>query len=264
MSSSVSHASKPRRQADDNDNENKTAMKIQIIGRGNVGTNLQAAFRRRGVEPDMVSGHTLEGLREDADIYIYAVADHALEQIVDRVHVSARAVHIHTSGTMPLSVFGEDKRHAGIMYPYMTFSKQHVLEDFGVVPIFIQAAQIDDIAAIYSLALTLSSHVYEITQAEREKLHVAGVLVNNFPNALYRMAADLLRGTNIPYSALLPLIDETAAKVHSLSPDEAQTGPALREDRAVMDKHMSLLPAEDAEIYRLISERIIRNKHQAK
>lgn len=235
-------------------------MKIQIIGRGNVGTNLHAAFGRVGIQPDMVSGRTLEGLREDADIYIYAVADKALAEVIEQVHVSPRAVHIHTSGTMPLSLFGDDKRHAGVLYPFMTFSKQHILEDFSQVPVFIQATHIDDLAAIYSLAQVLTSHVYEITQAERERLHVAGVLVNNFPNALYRMAEEVLEKTSIPFKVLLPLIDETASKVHSLSPKDAQTGPAKRGDQAVMDKHCSLLNDEDADIYRIISKRIYNGK----
>ena len=233
-------------------------MKIQIIGQGNVGQNLAAAFCRVGLSPDRVSGHTLEGLRDDADVYIYAIADRALQEVVSAVHVPARALHIHTSGSMPLSVFGSDKPHAGILYPFMSFSKDRILEDFGVVPVFIQAAQIDDVAAIYSLAQNLTSRIYETTQAEREKLHVAGVLVNNFPNALYQMAAELLQGTSIPFSALLPLIDETAAKVHDMTPRDAQTGPARRGDEQVMSHHKSLLSAEDAEIYRLLSERICK------
>lgn len=233
-------------------------MKIQIIGRGNVGTNLHEAFRRKGIEAEMVSGHTLEGLRADANIYVYCVRDGALAEVVNSVHVSPNAVHVHTSGTMPLSVFGEDKPHSGILYPFMTFSKEHILEDFNEVPVFIQSGHIDDIAAIYSLALMITSHVYEISQEERERLHAAGVLVNNFPNALYAMAEDLLRGTNLPFAVLLPLIDETARKVHSLSPRDAQTGPARRGDEAVMSKHRSLLSTEDAEIYKLISERVRR------
>lgn len=236
-------------------------MKLQIIGQGNVGTNLQAAFRRKGIEADLISSRTLEGLREDANVYIYTVRDSALAEVVARVRTDKRAIHVHTSGTMPMEVFGADKPHCGILYPFQTFSKTRILEDFSQVPVFIQSAQIDDVAAIYSLALMITSRVYEVKQEEREKLHVCGVLVNNFPNALYAMAADLLQGTSIPFKVLLPLIDETASKVHTLSPAEAQTGPARRGDEAVMRKHMSLLPAEDAEIYRLISDRIMKNRN---
>ena len=39
----------------------------------------------------------------------------------------------------------------------------------------------------------------------------------------------------------LPLIDETAAKIHELTPYEAQTGPAVRFDENVIQKHLDLL-----------------------
>lgn len=235
-------------------------MKIQIIGRGNVGTNLQAAFEKQGIHVEMISGHTLEGLRADANIYIYCVRDTVLQEVVDRVHVSQNALHIHTSGTMPISVFGADKPHAGILYPLMTFSRAKILEDFGQVPVFVQAGHVDDIAAIYTLAQQISHRIYEIRQEEREKIHACGVLVNNFPNVLYQMAAELLTGTGVPFQVLLPLIDETAAKVHTMTPAQAQTGPAMRADEAVMAKHRSLLSKDDAVIYQLLSDRIAQTK----
>jgi len=54
------------------------------------------------------------------------------------------------------------------------------------------------------------------------------------------------------------LIDETAAKVHDLAPREAQTGPAVRNDRRVIDKHLLLLAnhPEKAALYKLLSEHI--------
>lgn len=232
-------------------------MKIVIIGQGNVGTNLLAAFRRREIEPAFISSRTLEGLPDNADIYIYAVRDTALEEVIDKVHVHARAVHVHTSGTMPLSVFGADKPHSGILYPFQSFSKTAILEDFSEVPVFIEAKNIDETAAIYSLALNLTNRVYEASQHDRERLHVAGVFANNFSNAMYCIAKDLLKGTSIPFAALLPLIDETARKVHNVSPREAQTGPAKRHDEAVMAHQESLISNPDIkELYHLISQQI--------
>lgn len=232
-------------------------MKIVIIGSGNVGTNLEAAFRRVGLEVIMVSSRgAFEDLSTTADAYFYTVADNAVQDIINKVHVHPRAMHLITSGTLPLSIFGEDKPHSGVFYPFMTFSKARILEDFSNVPIFIEAKNIDDTAAVYSLALTLTSHVYEACQADREKLHVAGVFVNNFANCLYKSAEDILRGTGIPFKCLLPLIDETAAKVHVMSPKDAQTGPARRGDEAVMEHHLSLLYPEEKEIYKLLSNKI--------
>ena len=231
-------------------------MNIVIIGQGNVATNLDYAFRKKGVACQMVSSR--EGLDQlpPANVYIYSVKDEALVEVVARVKGKEKALHLHTSGTMPITVFGADKPHAGIFYPFQTFSKARVIEDFSTVPVFFEARGIDDISAVYSLALTITSHVYEASQQDRERLHVAGVFTNNFTNLMYTMAAELLKSTHIPFSALLPLIDETAAKIHSMAPRDAQTGPARRGDENVMNHHMQLLNVEQREIYRLLSDAI--------
>ena len=231
-------------------------MNIVIIGKGNVATNLDYAFRKRGVACQMVSSR--EGLDQlpPANVYIYAVRDEALPDVVAQVVGVGKSLHLHTSGTMPITVFGDDKPHAGIFYPFQTFSKARVIEDFSTVPVFFEARGIDDISAVYSLALTITSHVYEASQQDRERLHVAGVFTNNFTNLMYTMAAELLKSTHIPFSALLPLIDETAAKIHNMAPLDAQTGPARRGDENVMNHHMQLLNEEQRDIYRLLSDAI--------
>ena len=71
---------------------------------------------------------------------------------------------------------------------------------------------------------------------------------------MYQIAADVLKDTQIPFAALLPLIDQTAAKVHSIKPFDAQTGPAKRGDQAVMNHHLEILRATSrttayAEVY---------------
>ena len=231
-------------------------MNIVIIGKGNVATNLDYAFRKKGVACQMVSSR--EGLDQlpAANVYIYSVKDEALAEVVAQVQGKEKSLHLHTSGTMPITVFGADKPHAGIFYPFQTFSKARLIEDFSTVPVFFEARGIDDISAVYSLALTITSHVYEASQQDRERLHVAGVFTNNFTNLMYTMAAELLKSTHIPFSALLPLIDETAAKIHTLAPRDAQTGPARRGDENVMNHHMQLLNEEQREIYRLLSDAI--------
>ena len=233
-------------------------MNIIIIGRGNVATNLDYAFRKKGVACQMVSSR--EGLAEipEANVYIYAVKDEALAAVIAEVKGKDKAMHLHTSGSMPMSVFGADKPHAGVFYPFQTFSKARMIEDFSTVPVFFEARGIDDISAVYSLALSITSHVYETTQHDRERLHIAGVYACNFTNLMYTMAAELLRNTHIPFSALLPLIDETAAKIHTLHPKDAQTGPARRGDENIMTHHLSLLTEQQRILYTMLSEEIRR------
>lgn len=236
-------------------------MNIVIIGKGNVASNLDYAFRKKGIICEMVSSRESLDTIPSANVYIYAISDEALANVVSQVKGKEKALHLHTSGSMPITIFGEDKPHAGIFYPFQTFSKARIIEDFSTIPVFFEARGIDDISAVYSLALTITSHVYETTQHDRERLHVAGVYACNFTNLMYTMAAELLQNTHIPFSVLLPLIDETAKKIHSLAPRDAQTGPARRGDENVMKHHLDLLENEEKRrIYTLLSNEISRRK----
>ena len=235
-----------------------TIMKIAIIGAGSVGTNLHHAFELKGIKTELVharplteKGVTGYGLPVTgyglpvtgvpvADVYIYTVADHVLAEVVSLVH-APKALHLHTSGSMPIEVFGTDKPHAGVLYFLQSFNRVELIDDWSGIPCFIEGHNIDDIAAIYSLAQSLTSRIYEANQHDRERLHIAAVFANNYSNLMYRIAADVLRNTQIPFEALLPLIDRTAAKVHTIRPADAQTGPAQRGDKAVIAHHMEVL-----------------------
>jgi len=248
-------------------------MKIVILGAGNVGTNLQHAFALQKINVELVPSRpitvgTSSVSLPGADVYIYAVADNALEDVI--AHVDApKALHLHTSGSAPITVFGDDKPHAGVLYFFQSFSKNHLIDDWSSIPVFIEGKNIDDIAAIYSLALTLTSRIYEANQHDRERLHIAGVFTNNFSNLMFRMAADILKDTQIPFQALLPLIEQTAEKVHSLSPSQAQTGPAQRGDTTIINhqlevlqntKTISFTSQEKQQVYELLTSIIGNHK----
>jgi predicted short-subunit dehydrogenase-like oxidoreductase (DUF2520 family) len=223
-------------------------MKIAIIGAGSVGTNLHYAFELKGIKTELVHARPLTGEESEkaiaalpqADVYIYTVADHVLEQVVSLVH-APQALHLHVSGSMPISVFKQDKPHAGILYFFQSFSREVLIDNWSGIPCFIEGRNIDDMAAIYSLAQNLTSRIYEAGQHDRERLHIAGVFANNYTNLMYRIAADVLKDTQIPFEAILPLIDNTAAKVHTMRPADAQTGPAKRGDKDVISRHLETL-----------------------
>lgn len=211
-----------------------------------MGSNLAHAFEINGIRVELVHGRPITAdpspkvALPPADCYIYAIADHALKAVVEKID-APQALHLHTSGSMPISVFGEDKPHAGVLYFFQSFSREIMIDDWSGIPCFIEGRNIDDIAAIYSLAQNLTSRIYECNQHDRERLHVAGVFANNCTNLMYRMAAQVLRGTQIPFEALLPLIDQTSAKVHTMTPKDAQTGPAKRDDIDVIMHHAAIL-----------------------
>ena len=219
-----------------------------------MGTNLHHAFELKGIRAELVHARPLtakgQELRAEgrepivdlpkADVYIYTVVDHVLREVVSLVH-APQALHLHTSGSMPIEVFGEDKPHAGVLYFFQSFSREVLIDEWSGIPCFIEGKNIDDIAAIYSLAQCLTSRIYEANRHDRERLHIAGIFANNYTNLMYRIAEDILKDTQIPFEALLPLIDQTSAKLHHMKPADAQTGPAKRNDQAVINHHVEVL-----------------------
>ena len=187
-----------------------------------------------------------------------AVKDAVLQELIP-VLVKGReeALFVHTAGSMPMAVWqGLALRH-GVFYPMQTFSKGRSV-DFDSVSFFVEANNQIDTETLKSLAKTLSPKVYEATSEQRMYLHMAAVFACNFTNHMYALSAHMLKKHGLPFESMLPLIDETARKVHELQPLEAQTGPAVRRDVNVMNKHLEMLVEEPKirNIYKIISDNI--------
>ena len=60
-----------------------------------------------------------------------------------------------------------------------------------------------------------------------------------------------------------PLIIETAKKIEKSSPTEMQTGPAKRNDKAVIKNHIELLAnsKDYQDIYKIITDNIIKKNN---
>lgn len=224
--------------------------RVVILGRGNVASTLADGLREAGVDL-LQMWHRGEALSPDADLYIIAVKDDAVAEVARLCPESALVVH--TAGSVAMDVLPQQRR--GVLYPMQSFTKgRHI--DWSRVPFFVEASSETDCALLESFARRLSSSVWRLPGERRKTLHLAAVWVSNFPNHLWTVASDLLRREQLPFSVMLPLIEETAAKVHELSPREAQTGPARRNDIRVMQAHEAMLPEDLRLIYHLLSSSI--------
>lgn len=250
--------------------------KIVLIGAGNVATHLGMALQKSGHDVMQVYSRTEESARAladklgcrfttsiaevlpDATLYIVSVKDDALASLLPQLTArNADALFVHTAGSVSIDVWSGLTRRYGVLYPMQTFSKTREV-DFSTVSFFVEASCPEDVDLLIALASGFGSKVYQATSAQRKYLHIAAVFSCNFANHMYAVAAHLLAEHGLPFDAMLPLIDETARKVHLLPPVEAQTGPAVRNDKAIMDSHLAMLSAEQklAELYRLISRDI--------
>lgn len=256
--------------------ENK---RIVLVGAGNMATSFAVALKKSGNAPVAVWSRTMESASllgnlvgcaytdklsalPPADVVIISVVDSALRDVAAEVSaLYPDALILHTAGSIPLEALHEAGAvRYGVFYPMQTMSKSNIVP-FDNVTIFIEGNDEADVAYLQSLASSLSRKVVYATSEQRRFLHIAAVFSCNFPNALYMMAADILERNNLPFDAMLPLIDEAANKVHRMHPLDAQTGPAKRGDSNVMESHKALLDDELAAIYDIMSNYIMkRNK----
>ena len=252
-------------------------MKIVLIGAGNLATHLGKALHAAGHDMVQVFSRTMQSaetlaslldaepltdisqVRDDADVYIFSVKDSALEQLISQLCGGEKKVFLHTAGSMPMSVFRGKALHYGVLYPMQTFSKQREV-DFSIIPCFIEANDEFAQKQIEGLAVQISHRVYQLSSEDRKYLHLSAVFACNFANHCYAVSQELLQQHGIPFDVMLPLIDETAAKVHGMTPKDSQTGPAVRYDENVIGKQIQLL--ENQPYFQKIYDSMSKSIHE--
>ena len=239
--------------------EKEIDMKIILIGAGNLATHLGKAIFAAGHDVVQVFSRTMQSatalasevgaqpvsdistVRADADLYVVSVKDSALAELIPALCKGKETkVFLHTAGSIPMDVFQGMALHYGVLYPMQTFSKQREV-DFSQIPCFIEANDEHALQRIGDVAHQVSSRVYHLASEDRKYLHLSAVFACNFVNHCYALSQEILKDHGIPFDVMLPLIDETAAKVHELDPKEAQTGPAVRYDENVLRAQGALL-----------------------
>ena len=235
-------------------------MRVVLIGRGRLATNLEHALLLAGHDVASINSRTLEALPLEADVFVVAVKDAALTDVI-RAATKGREsqLFVHTAGSMPMDIFQGMVTHYGVFYPMQTFSKERLV-DFNDISLFLEATDGVSMERLKMLAATLSPHIYELDSEGRKHLHLAAVFACNFVNHCYALSAEVLKSKGLPFAVMLPLVDETAQKVHELAPKDAQTGPAVRDDQNVMQMQAMMLADNPAvkHIYEALSNDILR------
>lgn len=257
-------------------------MQVVIIGAGNLATHLSFAlkaashqilqiFSRSAISASELAEKlnvpfTIDAsnVNQQADIYFYAVSDDALASLLT-LDIAPDALHVHTSGSVSIDVFNDRKKYYGVFYPLQTFSKNKIV-DFRKIPVFIEGSdqKVEDMLVL--LSNQIAEKPYKADSAQRLKLHIAAVFACNFVNHLYSISSDLVQTAGFSFDVLKPLIVETADKINYLSPADAQTGPAKRNDMSVINKHLDKLGESDdlESLYQILTKMIFDKQiHQS-
>ncbi|MCW3805912.1 Rossmann-like and DUF2520 domain-containing protein [Plebeiibacterium marinum] len=252
---------------------------IILIGAGNLASQLGYTLSKKGFNIRQVYSYTLANaelladkvnayatdnlneIQKDADLYIISVKDGALLQVINQLPI-VKGIVVHTAGSVNIDALLKFENN-GILYPFQTFSKDRDVE-FDSIPILIESDKPEIEDKLTKFAKCFSKTVSSCNSNQRKNIHLAAVFACNFSNHMYAIAEELLSKNNISFDVIKPLIIETALKTESLSPAKAQTGPAIRGDKAIMDSHLEML-SDDHELhalYKNLSNRIIKMGNQ--
>lgn len=229
-------------------------IKVVLLGSGNVASHLIKSMEDNAtidlIQVFARSKKSLENIIDsnkittsfsdlkEADVYVISVSDKAIEDVSNQIPFTDKLV-VHTSGTMDFRIM-HPKNKRGVFYPLQTFSKNKEI-NMKDVPFCLETEHEEDYKTIENLAKNLSNSVYKINGEQRKSLHISAVFVSNFVNHLYQIGNALCEENKVPFAILQPLIEETANKIKTLSPSEAQTGPAIRHDEPTIEKHLDAL-----------------------
>lgn len=256
---------------------NNAEIRIAILGSGGVASSLAPALDSAdGVSVVQVYSPTLahakalasrlrdaettddcSQITRRADIYLISVKDDAIGPLVDKIAPNPSAIWAHTSGSVEAKALERLSPRYGVFYPLQTFNRDRKVE-LTAVPLFIEGSDAETTAGLVTLANKISREVHIADSATRKQMHIAAVFACNFTNHLWAIADEILAKEGLSINILQPLLRETLLKAMSAPPAEGQTGPARRGDSRVMNDHISMLDPQKAEIYKLLSNSILR------
>lgn len=243
------------------------SIKIGIIGNGNVGFHLNKAFSKHFFV-EQLNSRDIE-LNSKFDIILICVSDSAIEDVasslsnklIEKGYHQDNVIVAHTSAATSVDILTAKFSHAGVLYPLQTFSKGRNMV-YEEIPFYINSK--DDFAkeTLSAIANRVSNNLKYANDDMLTALHVGAVFCCNFVNHLINKADEFLKNYNLDYTELLPLIDETVAKLHRIAPEQAQTGPAIRKDMTTISKHLNMLNNNPGltDLYNYLTSSIMQKK----
>ncbi len=253
---------------------------VVIIGSGNVATVLGRKIRNAGHNIVQVAGRKeavvkalagelgalynvgFDNIYKGADLYIIAISDDALANIDNWLPIRESLV-AHTAGSVSADALKETGTHYGILYPLQSLRSDRI--SIPEIPFLVNGNNDYAREQLAAFARTLSDKVQIADDATRTRLHIAAVITSNFANHLFALAKDFCIKEDISFSILQPLLEETVQRLEQYHPGDMQTGPAVRGDEGVIQRHMDILRRypEIHEIYRQMTKSI-QNRHHPK
>ncbi len=198
-----------------------------------------------------------EDISADADIYLFMLSDTGLRELSEKFPHKNKTM-VHTSGSLPMDIFKNKTNNYGVLYPYQTFRKE-IEMDFSKIPMCIEASDSKTEKELSDFAETLNCKYYFFDSEKRKILHIAAVFACNFMNHSIHLGETILKNNNIDEKLLNPLLEQSFKNILNFSAKNTQTGPAVRNDNIIINKHIEILKNNSTlqEVYKILSKSII-------
>lgn len=260
-------------------------LNIVIIGAGNVAYHIAHSFQaNQNVHLLQVFNHRnskdakqfskqfkcdliidYKSINVSADIYIIAVKDDVIAEVAKNLSsLKLKGTIVHTSGSIDMSILKTVSKNIGVYYPLETFYKGANI-NWKTTPLLIEGSSKLIEGKIKQLATTVSKKVKAVDSKNRLQIHLAAVFACNFTNAMYVSAYEIIETSlsKKDTDLLLPIMQHSFQKLQNVHPKKAQTGPAMRNDKLVMKKHLALIKnnTQLTQVYKTLSDLIITQQH---
>jgi len=247
--------------------------KIYIVGYGNLGKHLSEYFIENNVNfggiftdqhlaisgIDIYRKSKINAILKGGEVLFVTTKDDEIARVIHQVE-NTEIVKIYCSGSVSLESF-ENIRNCGVWYPLYSFSGNTSI-DWKKVPVFLEYSNEHVFEILSNLCGHLNKQFHILSSTERKQLHLSAVFANNFVNACFIGANEVIKGNeSLKFDYLLPIIQQTIDKISVGNPIESQTGPAKRNDVSTMSKHLKMLSnsTSEQELYIAISKFIKQN-----
>jgi predicted short-subunit dehydrogenase-like oxidoreductase (DUF2520 family) len=254
----------------------KTEFHIAIIGSGNMAFAMSRLFSKKHKIVQVVSRNKKSGKKlahalkcpfsselkdvyAEADFYLLCVPDDQIAKVSKQLkHVTG--VVVHHSGAQALKAISQPQK--AVIYPFVSVNTETKLNSSHTA-VFYHTEHKATGFLVKKLLSGYKFHPAALKDDQRLKLHLAGVLVNNFTNHLYEQATHITRELPQIHSALTELAQQALENLVNGTTKTHQTGPARRNDKGTMKKHLELIKKdrELSEIYVSLSRSIYKTYH---
>lgn len=233
-------------------------MNFSIIGTGNMahfladelcatghvfkgiwGRNTLAA-NKIAIQYSTLVYSSLQDIKDEDGHYCFiAIKDTAIAGIAAQLSFK-HTVLIHTAGASPLLLLGNQTKHTGIFWPVYSIVKEK-LPAIKNIPIAVQGNNPETENAILHIAKSITDKAFVANEEQRTHLHLAAVFANNFSNHLIAVAQEICTQQHLSFDYLQPIVEQTFERLKTEKAKNLQTGPAIRDDKMTMQKHIDLL-----------------------